>query len=63
MTDLRWRKSSRSDGGGGNCVEVALPVGWVLVRDSKNRAAGRIEVGRAAWQRFLAGARGGAFDR
>ena len=34
---LRWRKSSYSGNGGGNCVEVAsnLPDG-VAVRDSKN---------------------------
>ena len=32
-----WRKSSRSNGSGGNCVEVAsnLP-GIVAVRDSKD---------------------------
>ncbi|HEX2416936.1 MAG TPA: DUF397 domain-containing protein, partial [Micromonosporaceae bacterium] len=41
MTDIprnaRWRKSSRSNGAGGNCVEVAdnLPS-IVAVRDSKN---------------------------
>jgi hypothetical protein len=36
---IRWRKSSRSQGGGNNCVEVGLPglaeAGPVLVRDSK----------------------------
>ena len=40
MTDLtgaRWRKSTRSGGNGGECVEVAdnLP-GIVAVRDSKD---------------------------
>ncbi|HVV17790.1 MAG TPA: DUF397 domain-containing protein [Pseudonocardiaceae bacterium] len=34
MTDVRWRKSSRSGGGQGNCVEVAHTLS--AVRDSKN---------------------------
>jgi hypothetical protein len=34
---LAWRKGSRSNGSGGNCVEVAdLPDGGFAVRDSKN---------------------------
>jgi hypothetical protein len=34
---LAWRKSARSNGSGGNCVEVAdLPDGGVAIRDSKN---------------------------
>ncbi|GAA0898775.1 hypothetical protein GCM10009559_61900 [Pseudonocardia zijingensis] len=41
MTDLAdavWRKSSRSNGDGGECVEVAdLPDGSRAVRDSKDR--------------------------
>jgi hypothetical protein len=32
-----WRKSSRSGGNGGNCVEVEV-IGRNLVRDSKNPA-------------------------
>jgi hypothetical protein len=31
-----WRKSSYSDGTGGECVEVAATPGHVLIRDSKN---------------------------
>jgi uncharacterized protein DUF397 len=34
-----WRKSSRSEGGNTNCVEVALTPSAVLVRDSKHTAA------------------------
>ncbi|MEU4155662.1 DUF397 domain-containing protein [Actinoplanes sp. NPDC026670] len=34
---LTWRKGSRSNGNGGDCVEVAdLPDGGFAVRDSKN---------------------------
>ncbi|HTF12416.1 MAG TPA: DUF397 domain-containing protein [Asanoa sp.] len=33
LSDLRWRKSSRSSGNNGACVELA----WLgVVRDSKN---------------------------
>ena len=31
-----WRKSSRSSGNGGNCVEIARIDGNVAVRDSKD---------------------------
>jgi MFS family permease len=33
-----WRKSSYSDGNGGNCVETASGSGVVLVRDTANRS-------------------------
>jgi len=37
MEHLRWRKSRRSSGQGGNCVEIAeLPNGGAAVRDSKD---------------------------
>jgi len=33
---MEWRRSSHSDGDGGECVELAALSGQVLVRDSKN---------------------------
>ncbi|MGI5416650.1 DUF397 domain-containing protein [Actinomadura luteofluorescens] len=33
---LKWRKSSYSGGSGGECVELAVVSGRVLVRDSKD---------------------------
>lgn len=36
QTALTWRKSSRSNGVGGECVEMASAHDRVLVRDSKN---------------------------
>lgn len=50
-----WRKSSRSTGSGGQCVEVArnLP-GVVAVRDSKNADGPAIVVDSVAWQGFAA---------
>lgn len=52
--ELSWRKSSRSNGQGGNCIEVAdnLP-GRVLVRDTKDRDGGTLTFGPAAWSAFV----------
>ncbi len=49
--DLRWRKSSYSGNGGGNCVEVAV-AGQVLVRDSQDRAGRVLRFSPVAWRRF-----------
>ncbi|QGN47371.1 DUF397 domain-containing protein [Micromonospora sp. WMMC415] len=55
LTGARWRKSSRSNGQGGNCVEVAdnLP-GLVAVRDSKDRGGPVLAFGPDAWRAFVA---------
>ncbi|QES57134.1 DUF397 domain-containing protein [Streptomyces venezuelae] len=51
---LSWRKSTYSDGGGGDCVEVADCVpGVVPVRDSKAPAGPVILVGDVAWSAFV----------
>lgn len=49
-----WRKSTRSGGNGGNCVEVAdnLP-GLVALRDSKDPAGGTLVTTPANWTAFL----------
>jgi Domain of unknown function (DUF397) len=48
-----WRKSSRSNGQGGNCVEVALVDGLVGVRDSKQAEGPVLVFSREAWQGFV----------
>jgi hypothetical protein len=49
-----WFKSSYSDSGGGNCVEVALGQDTVHVRDSKDKAAGAtLTVTLDAWAAFV----------
>jgi hypothetical protein len=60
MSDSRtnWRKSSYSNGGSGDCVEVAVSTDEVAVRDSKHTAGPTIAVNPAAWQAFLATTRG-----
>ncbi|GIG86602.1 DUF397 domain-containing protein [Plantactinospora endophytica] len=54
VTNANWRKSTRSGGSGGNCVEVAdnLP-GVVLVRDSKDPDGGTLSFGTGAWRAFV----------
>ncbi|GGP71329.1 DUF397 domain-containing protein [Saccharothrix coeruleofusca] len=54
---LAWRKSSRSNGQNGACVEMTFAGGKALVRDSKNPAAGLLAFGPAAWRLFTGGAR------
>jgi len=58
-----WRKSARSGGTGGNCVEVArnLP-GIVAVRDSKDPHGPKLIFMPAEWEAFTAGIRVGEFD-
>lgn len=48
-----WRASTYS-AAQGNCVEVGAADSTVLVRDTKNRAAGTLRVSPSAWHRFAA---------
>jgi hypothetical protein len=54
MLTPQWRKSTRSGGNGGSCVEVAdnLPS-VVLVRDTKDRDGGTLHITPTAWQAFV----------
>jgi hypothetical protein len=54
----RWRKSSRSSGNTGNCVEVALLGDGVALRDSKN-TADSLDLGTVAWASLLVAVRAG----
>ncbi|MFJ4718296.1 DUF397 domain-containing protein [Streptomyces luteogriseus] len=52
---LRWFKSSYSGSDGGNCVEVAVSLDAVYVRDSKAVGGGpTLRVGRVEWAAFVA---------
>lgn len=53
--ESRWVKSSRSNGNGGACVEVALVSELAGVRDSKDRDGGTLIFNREQWSAFLAG--------
>jgi hypothetical protein len=61
--DQRWRKSSYSGNGGGNCVEVASNMsGVVAVRDSKNPDGPVLTVETAGWREFIADVKAGRHD-
>ncbi|MGH8966231.1 MAG: DUF397 domain-containing protein [Actinomycetes bacterium] len=64
LAEVTWRKSSFSNGNGGNCVEVAdLPDGGRAVRDTKDQGRGPILLFTAGeWAAFTAGVRDGQFD-
>ncbi|WOI61878.1 DUF397 domain-containing protein [Streptomyces fradiae] len=51
-TELSWSKSS-SGSQGDDCVEVAVTVRSVHVRDSKDRSRPYLAVGREGWDRFV----------
>ncbi|WP_083999338.1 DUF397 domain-containing protein [Actinomadura kijaniata] len=56
MEDLKimWRKSSRSGGDGGHCVELGNLGDAVGVRDSKDPTAGHLCVGRTDLRALMA---------
>ncbi|MFE6398841.1 DUF397 domain-containing protein [Streptomyces alboflavus] len=52
MTDPNWRKSTYSENATNDCIEVADNQPLILIRDTKDHAAGLIEVTPAAWAVF-----------
>ncbi len=63
LTGAVWRKSSRSSGNGGQCVEVArnLP-GIVAIRDSKNPDGPALVISPEAFRQFTAALRSAELD-
>ncbi len=58
-----WRKSSRSNGNGGACVEVARDLpGVVAVRDSKDPCGPVLTFSLDGWRAFVGGVKGSEFD-
>jgi hypothetical protein len=54
LSKATWRKSSRSSGNGGNCVEVAGLLESVGVRDSKDPDGPKLVVSRDAFAALMA---------
>ncbi|RZS30526.1 uncharacterized protein DUF397 [Herbihabitans rhizosphaerae] len=53
LTDLRWRKSSRSsDGSNHDCVEVAVAGDMTALRDSKNPSGPLLMVPASGYTSF-----------
>ncbi|WP_436738444.1 DUF397 domain-containing protein [Streptomyces sp. BBFR102] len=56
LTSATWRKSSYSNAGGGDCVEVADGFnGVVPVRDSKRPTGPALVFPASAWRVFVGG--------
>ncbi|MBO4204829.1 DUF397 domain-containing protein [Micromonospora echinofusca] len=60
LTGAQWRKSTRSAGNGGECVEVADNLADVVaVRDSKDPAGPVLTFTPTAWATFVHSTRRG----
>jgi hypothetical protein len=53
LPTMSWRKSSRSSGQGGNCVELGGLSGAVAVRDSKDPDGPNLAYTAAEWATFV----------
>ncbi len=58
----QWKKSSRCDNSGPNCVEVASIAGDMVQVRNNQRPEVVASFSREEWTTFLAGAKAGEFD-
>lgn len=63
LSTAAWRKSARSGGEGGNCVEVAITDKVIGLRDSKNTGGGVLVFNSAAGLAFLESVKDGRLAR
>ncbi|MFI6806335.1 DUF397 domain-containing protein [Streptomyces luteogriseus] len=52
-TELNWFKSSYSSNDGPDCVEVAISVPAIHIRDSKDKDGARLAFTGGAWSEFV----------
>ena len=62
LSTAKWKRASKCDNSGGNCVEVAQVAGQWAVRDSKDPSGGALLFAPDEWRTFLDGVRTGEFD-
>jgi hypothetical protein len=55
LSRAQWRKSTRSNGGEGACVEVAQLAHGIAVRDSKDPEGPTLVFSRSVWRGFARG--------
>ncbi|QUX31880.1 DUF397 domain-containing protein [Nocardiopsis akebiae] len=55
-----WKKSARSGGNGGQCVEAKRISAGAAVRDTRNRHLGRLEADSTEWTALLEAVKGSA---
>lgn len=61
LSSAKWRKSSISEGNGGDCVEVAKLANGVGVRDSKSPDGPVLVFSLSEWTAFTDGVCAGEF--
>lgn len=59
---VMWRKSSRSNTGGGGCVEIGAGASCMLVRDSKDADGAIVTLSTAGWRSFVFSVHTGRLD-
>ncbi|MER6181589.1 DUF397 domain-containing protein [Streptomyces sp. NPDC001652] len=52
-SSIQWRRSSYSNGMGGECLEVATVTAAVTVRDSKVASGPQLTLSATTWQKFI----------
>lgn len=52
-SSISWRRSSYSNGMGGECLEMAALAGVIAVRDSKAASGPQLMLSTATWQSFI----------
>lgn len=57
-----WRKSSRSQGGDANCVELCWDGQGLFARDTKSPNSGTLSFADSAAASWLAAVKAGVFD-
>lgn len=62
LSKVVWRKSSRSQGGGTECVEVATDGALNAVRDSKNPDGDVLILNASTWAGLLGRVKAGTYD-
>ncbi|MFG2018403.1 DUF397 domain-containing protein [Actinomadura geliboluensis] len=62
LSAVKWRKASRSDHHGGDCVEVAGVSQVVAVRDSKDPDGPKLAFTSSEWRAFASRITSGAHD-
>ncbi|WP_019629340.1 DUF397 domain-containing protein [Actinomadura atramentaria] len=62
MSSLSWRKSTRSNINGGECVELAREANTLHARDSKDPEAPHHRIPLPEAAAFIAGVKRGMYD-
>jgi hypothetical protein len=62
FSGVTWRKSTRSAGGGSNCVQMAHLPGLIAIRDSKNPQGAALIISSAVFQHLTDRLKRGTFN-